>query len=606
MAFFDKFNKPWSSENPVQEVPDFQRAEGWDFLGPNPPLTGQFDAVQQETDQKVDYLFNLMNSFVQSQGGVLSQTSTNEFRDIMAEALSIVGSGHVGYTTLADMQADITQPDNTIGEVFGDPIPGNNGFYLFIGGSWVKQNDPRQDATTALALKVDGMAINFMFAPYANFYDNISFAETDINGIKIDADVLLDTVRNAGTTTGSPYLNFSDISPYDSVDKFGKLLTVKATLQSLWSQPIYVDFTAATKTLDVIWRHDRNMLFRIRWMPNGANGLFNHRGVWWSSTTETPENAVWNMVQEINTDHVPPVTNGATSGVTSPNVGTTGGNHLGKAPELLNTAYMTSCVFHLEDTLLMDFDYKGNAKSVTATWLNELCSGNTVTEQRITMHQDVKARFTARNVEILYRLTALEPLWLSRDGGTQMVTEGYLDAFHFYGGVQQGSIAGASTNQESGAKNLAPDCWANVAKSNTLGFMASWIDRSFGVKNDFINDPLAIATANGTKLYNFTIRNDNIVGTDILNMDAGDSYSWRGGYSWSPIDIVDGIDSAFVFRQGDRLRLAVANSSADLSGTVKLPDEFISSDFEIIGPVDSIGTPLTFTQYTAKSYKEEI
>ena len=87
-------------------------------------------------------------------------------------------------------------------------------------------------------------------------------------------------------------------------------------------------------------------------------------------------------------------------------------------------------------------------------------------------------------------------------------------------------------------------------------------------------------------------------------MEAGDTYQWRGGYSYSPLDIVDGLDSAFLFIQNGKLRIGIANSDSQLNGSVILPNDVMSTDFETIGGLDSIGTYLTFSEYSAKPYKE--
>jgi hypothetical protein len=142
-----------------------------------------------------------------------------------------------------------------------------------------------------------------------------------------------------------------------------------------------------------------------------------------------------------------------------------------------------------------------------------------------------------------------------------------------------------------------------VLKDPTLGYMAAWIDRGYGIGMDGVTDVDTPATKNDGdyKFYNFPIKFEAL---PHYVMAAGDSYSWRGGYSYAPIGLVEGLDSGFLFSQNGRLRIAIANTASDLGGTVVLPDEIPTTDFETVGGLDSIGVPVVFGAYSATSYKE--
>ncbi|WP_169294749.1 DUF2817 domain-containing protein [Advenella sp. EE-W14] len=142
MTFFNEFGKKWASEGSVEPISETQKKSGWDFLGSVPPISGQFNLVQQNTDEKINYLFNLINSFVISRGGTLNAVSTNPLRDILNNLLMAVQGGHVGYATKDGMLLDTTQEERTIAEVLSDPVAENNGFYLWLSGEWVKQIGP--------------------------------------------------------------------------------------------------------------------------------------------------------------------------------------------------------------------------------------------------------------------------------------------------------------------------------------------------------------------------------------------------------------------------------------------------------------------------------
>lgn len=522
---------------------------------------------------------------------------------------------------------------------------------------------------------------NVTYSPFFNFYDTQSLVTVDNNNISLEP-----SIEGMDIVSYSPFFSFSDTTSYEEFDTNGISLTpisdTPPTPPSMFgkSGKIFVDFKSSTKELSICWQHNKTLMFKTIWKPNGYNSVFNFYQHLYAPVGD-PDTATWTLHQSSTTDYIPPITHYATSGTTSTNVSTTGGNHPGANGEL--TGWLTQCDFYLDNHWLLTENYKGYHDSVLVRWVNLLCAGNTVTQQRITTRQDFVAVFTARNVEVLSKVTALEPIEIIREGGTQMVFSGWEDGgYHFYQGVQQrpvkylqrsGSlmaatrsanvISGTATPENtinifrlgvqvgtgtvlstgaysitlsvnmfdgdvmvvnemngatqvatvtveyiisSGTKAEAPNVWANVVKNNTLGYFAAWLDRSFGVKTDWIKDDNPINTRNLSKCYNFSVKWDRVGGnTDpYRQMATGDTYSWRGGYSYSPVDIVEGLSSAFTFEQNGKLRLAVANSSESLSGVVKLPEEYLSADFETIGPIDGIGTELEFPTYSATFYKE--
>ena len=450
-------------------------------------------------------------------------------------------------------------------------------------------------------------AVNFRFSPYASFDDGIDFGIVDQAGYKLDSDTLLRILRTMGTNVASPYLSFDDGEAFLMTDRYGRVLGTGGGTPApapSWGAPIYVQYIHASKELYVSWVHDRSMMFRVLWKPNGHNSLFNFRAIWWA-TVGNPASASWNLIQEVVTDYIPPITHHATTGATSPNVSTTGGNHSGANGEI--TAVMQYCRMFIGGAELSD-DWVGYTTDVTASWQNLLYAGNTVNEQRFTTQQDVRARFSARTTEIVCKVTALEPIMIWREGGTQMVGTGWDVSYHFYGGIQQGSVAADSGVLDSGTKAQAPDVWACVLTSDTLGYAAAWLDRSYGIGSAGVTDadymaakqtgPVSPATY---KFYNFPIKFEAL---PHYVMDTGDSYTWRGGYSYAPLGLVSGLDSGFLFTQNGRLRIALANTAAVLGGTVVLPDDIPSTDFETIGGLDSIGVPVSFGAYSAQAYKE--
>ncbi|MFP3440883.1 hypothetical protein R0K18_24425, partial [Pantoea sp. SIMBA_133] len=80
---------------------------------------------------------------------------------------------------------------------------------------------------------------------------------------------------------------------------------------------------------------------------------------------------------------------------------------------------MSACNFFLNDVAPLTDDYSGFANSVRVNWSNDICAGNTIADQRVTTRQEMSARFTSRNVEVYSKVTALEPIKILREGGTQ-------------------------------------------------------------------------------------------------------------------------------------------------------------------------------------------
>src|SRR5690554_2942529 len=438
-------------------------------------------------------------------------------------------------------------------------------------------------------------------SPYLSYYDDLPLADVDRSGRVIAGQ---DNMGINKKTRLSPYMSYNDQRPLEDVDKNGTRLSTFSTdtkppETQNWEGHIYVEFNKEAREVSIAWVHEPGVLFKQTWKPNEANFVFNYRSLHEAPFTNNPASAAWSLIAEVTTDHIPPITHKATTGETTDSgISTVGGNHDGPNGEL--TAFMTYCDFFLNDNLPMTEDFSGFADSVLVRWSNDLYAGNTIFEERVTTRQEMSARFTARHVEVYSKVTALEPIRVVREGGTQMTTGGFRDEFHFYERKNQGSEVYSTAHSNSGTRLEAPDTWACVCKSNTRGYFAAWLDREYGVGSHMVEEDDYLSHKNASKLYNFTVRHES----GGRHFAAGESYSWRGGYAYAPLSMVDGLDGAFVFRQGDKLRLAVANSATQLSGTLRLPHEFIGAEFPEIGNINGIGEHVEFTEYSAKPYKE--
>ncbi|MGM8871537.1 pyocin knob domain-containing protein [Psychrobacter sp. 2Y5] len=359
----------------------------------------------------------------------------------------------------------------------------------------------------------------------------------------------------------------------DGINSVGA--TGVAPTQNLTSKNIYIEFKYDTGELAVTWQHSKNMMFKSVWSPNGHNSLFNFKKISYASGTN-PESADWTLIQEVTTDYIPPVSFEATTGDrTDIGTKTTGGNHGSVGGEGELTAYMTNCEFYVNGVMLVD-DFFGYADSVQCQWVNKLYASNTIVEKRFTLQQNVFADFTTGHVGVILKTTALEPLRIDYEGGTQLVGYGWNVAASHYNGVRKGFYKDNSA-MVAGTLETAPNAWATVVKSDTLGFAAAYIDRDFGVKNSKIGAGEVIANKNSGswKFYNFTM---NGLHTNIT-MDTNETHSWRGGYAYAPIGITSSVESAFIAKIGNKTAVGY-EALVGQKGNVHLPPHLIGREYQ--------------------------
>ncbi len=358
---------------------------------------------------------------------------------------------------------------------------------------------------------------------------------------------------------------------------------------------VYLNYKHASKSISVTWQHTPSLMLKTVWQPNGHNLVFNFKSIYYA-TGSNPNTDEWVLIQEVQTDYVPPVSFVALSGATSTSgTATTGGNHGTSGGSGAITAYMTDCEFWANGRQLRS-DYEGFVDSLTVKWTNMLYAGNTVNEQRFCLQQDMLADFSRGNVSITSQCTALEPIKIFYEGGTQIVGEGWDDAVSFYNGVTKGFVENTGQYLEAGTKATAPNSWAVVLKSQKLGFVAAYIDREYGSKTDLIPaDGIMAAKNTGSsyKFYNFTVRN--------YEMSAGESYLWRGGYSYAPKSIANGIESAFMTKLGGSSAVGY-EALANQSGVIQLPKSQLGKDYGQLTSTPS-GLSVKATTYQSNLYK---
>lgn len=347
-----------------------------------------------------------------------------------------------------------------------------------------------------------------------------------------------------------------------------------------------VSGTAATKNFSFVFPHGETEMMRVKLGANGFNGLFNLKSTELAPVGD-PGSAAWTPVNSYATDWFPPMVVQAVNNGDGQGSLYTGGNHGSNGDASgSQTAHMIEWRCEIDGKpLAADEVIDGYCDRVTFRWVNELCAYNTISAQRYVLRQTLVAHVHAGDIETFCDVTALEPIIVKTDNGPQMVTTGYQETCHFFGGIQQARIAFADA-LNSGQKSLAPNAWADVCGSAANGYQISWMNRSYGIGDGrYVGGTAGYMRQGGsgnTKHYHAAVASYS------LNMVAGDSYQWNGGYAWAPNGNVAGtnLDCTFTYHKFGKPRIAYAFIGAG-NGVLKPIDGLIGVQVgadEVIGP----------------------
>ncbi|MCY1436033.1 hypothetical protein D9M71_521480 [compost metagenome] len=163
---------------------------------------------------------------------------------------------------------------------------------------------------------------------------------------------------------------------------------------------------------------------------------------------------------------------------------------------------------------------------------------------------------------------ALEDLSVYIDYGPQMVTTGVNETVFYLGGKNK-SPTKFSGKLNSGNYQDSPRAWASLC-SGKKGQLAAWIDRSYGIADGTkIHDSFGMIIGGGagsTKQYTTAIhRQLKRDKTNYLSLLKGESYQWRGGYTWSSHAVKSGFVASMKYLDNGRVRRVDA-----LSGEIYL------------------------------------
>lgn len=130
--------------------------------------SNNFFQLVAEFQQNIDWLNQILKGDKAHEvvvDGVLKPSITKDINDHYSAILAMV-QGRIAYETKSAMQADTTQPTNTLGQVWNDPQRANNGLYGWDGSNWVKSK-----------------------------YDDVSQLEKDVLSLRLQAETLYDLSR---------------------------------------------------------------------------------------------------------------------------------------------------------------------------------------------------------------------------------------------------------------------------------------------------------------------------------------------------------------------------------------------------------------------------
>ncbi|WP_063912481.1 hypothetical protein [Pseudomonas sp. p21] len=284
---------------------------------------------------------------------------------------------------------------------------------------------------------------------------------------------------------------------------------------------------------------------------NGANSLANFAQVILNG----------GVISSFATDWLPPmIFDAVNNGDGWPTLEFTGGNHLvdGKV-----TAASVAYVIEADGVTLVPGS-SGTASRVTCRIINKLMAGNTVSLGRYPLLQAFQVDFMPGVAGVHAEIMALEDVDIYIDYACQIVTSGVNDTLFYLGGQFPTPIPFDGT-VNSGAPSAYPDAWA-VLTTSANGQLGAWIDRNYGVAAEehiyegygkIIGGGSASSKQYTSAIHKFLQRDP----ANAMRLQAGKSYQWRGGYSWGPVSLPDGMVATLRYMDEWRIRRAFAVSA---------------------------------------------
>ncbi|TMV43334.1 hypothetical protein FE783_35470 [Paenibacillus mesophilus] len=303
-------------------------------------------------------------------------------------------------------------------------------------------------------------------------------------------------------------------------------------------------------------------IYRIHFGINGFNGLPNFVGIDRSSNGTD-----WVTINSAATDWLPPLRVAAVSNGDGSGKYATGGNHGNVDKTARGDRTALNKLFQVRaDGEMLEASRSANVETIDILISNDIMGWNTTLHQpRYIMRQTFNLSFRAGSCEVQAHLEALEDVLLARDSALQCVTVGFQEQLCFYGkSVRQPYVNGMS----SGSKGSAPDVMGVGLFSEENGQMVMWLDRHWEAgEGDMLHNDHPLVRISGNKAYLAVALDVDEDQHDIkttVALKAGQSYRYRGGYSWQATANHSGIDSSFYYHINGKSHYAFVTGDGKL------------------------------------------
>lgn len=276
---------------------------------------------------------------------------------------------------------------------------------------------------------------------------------------------------------------------------------------------------------------DGKARYKLAFGPNGFNSLPNIIGIFIQPVFDS-NNADWEALNVGPTDWLPPLRLRQKNTAHPDKPFFTGGNH-GSNGDASGDRTAKCTIFHiLIDGIPIQEGDKGYCSSITFFIANELMAMNTVRQKEYVAEQSFVCSFTAGCMSLSHVMRNLsnKDLVVDRDYGPQMVAKGFDERLLILDGKNT-HFQSFSGELNSGIKEVHPRAWAAIAQSRN-GQQVSWIDRDYGIADGSCVSPDTFLIKGSGKSTGKKIYHAAICGDDAFTLLPGQSYKWRGGYSW--------------------------------------------------------------------------
>lgn len=301
---------------------------------------------------------------------------------------------------------------------------------------------------------------------------------------------------------------------------------------------LHYSYNAESGRIAIVFQSGE-LFYRVQFGINGFNHLPNFIGV-----DKSADGLSWTTINAAATDWLTPLRVAAVHNGDGSDKFATGGNHgnVDKSAKGDRTARNTRFEIRADGQLLSE-SASGSANTIKMIVSNEVMGWNTTrSNPRYIMRQTFHLSFQAGSCEVQAHLEALEDVDLARDSALQCMTVGFQEQMCFYGKAGKRPYVDPSS---SGARVDAPHVSGIGLFRKSNGRMTMWLDREWEAgRGTMMIDAHPHVRVSGNKAYLAVALDVDENQKDIrttVPLSAGQSYRYRGGYSWqAPTDEDEG------------------------------------------------------------------